>query len=348
MPVWLRRGALVLLVAGSLGVRAKADAISSSGSDWTWWALGSGSGPQSGSTPPAVTNAAAEVATPPPAPAPAPAPAATPAPAPAPAPAATTEAPMLGGTASLAATTSPSLFTTSSTPATADGFINFGSGPYPGASSIASGAPQAWYNSSEVAGLFGGQPTAQQRQDFTNTVLQRVEQTFSQSGVSVNLTTDPTVSAAHTLSVVSNSTSVPFPNSIGTTAIGGNGFSFIDQEAKASSTVDQLEWIVAHNVSHELMLAFGVPEAYDQTGKYVDSTTGSWSMMTSPAATFSPSASQAINQALAQAATESALSAAQNITAAPVPEPATVALWGAAAGLFGLRNLRARGQRPRA
>ena len=44
------------------------------------------------------------------------------------------------------------------------------------------------------------------------------------------------------------------------TQVGGNGFSFIDQIAPSAHSLDQLEWIVAHNISHELMLAFGVPE----------------------------------------------------------------------------------------
>ena len=83
------------------------------------------------------------------------------------------------------------------------------------------------------------------------------------------------------------------------TQVGGNGFSFIDQIAPSAQSLDQLEWIVAHNISHELMLAFGVPENYDTTGNFIDSKLANWAMMVNPNSTFSTDASQAINQALA-------------------------------------------------
>jgi hypothetical protein len=211
----------------------------------------------------------------------------------------------------------------------ADGFVNFGAGPYPAAGWIASGNPQPWFTSPQVAALFGGTPTAAQQASFTNTVLQLTEQAFRLSGVSVNLTTDPTVPAAHTLSVVSGSTSAPFPTAIGTTLLGQSGFSFIDQEATVSSSVGQLEQILAHNIAHELMLSFGVPEKFDQTGNYLDATNANWAMMTSPTATFSAAASQAITQAL-QAANSSGgdPSLAQYVDPQPVPEPTTIVAWG--------------------
>ena len=34
--------------------------------------------------------------------------------------------------------------------------------------------------------------------------------------------------------------------------------------------------MVAHNVCHELMLAFGVPEVYDNTGNFIDATIANW------------------------------------------------------------------------
>ena len=211
----------------------------------------------------------------------------------------------------------------------ANGFINLGSGPYPAAGMIASGNPQPWYNSPQVAALFGGMPNAQQQAAFTSTVLQLTEQAFSQSGVSVNLTTNPNAPAAHTLSVVSGSSSIPFPTSIGTTDLGGSGSSFIDQEAKVSTSVGQLEQILAHNVAHELMLAFGVPEKFDQTGNYIDATNATWSMMTNPMSTFSPAASQAINQALQGASSPVGTSSlAQYVDPQAVPEPTTVLAWG--------------------
>jgi hypothetical protein len=230
----------------------------------------------------------------------------------------------------------------------ANASINFGAGPYPDASFIASGNPQPWYTSQQVATLFGGTPTAAQQAAFTSSVLQLTEQTFSLSGISVNLTTNPAVSAAHTLSVVSGSTSIPFPTSIGTTELGGSGFSFIDQEAKVSSSVGQLEQILAHNIAHELMLAFGVPEKFDQTGNYIDATNANWAMITSPTATFSSGAAQAINQAL-QAANSSSgdASFAQYVGPQAVPEPTTILAWGL--GLLAIAaGPRLRGQRHRA
>ena len=194
---------------------------------------------------------------------------------------------------------------------------------------IASGNPQPWYDSPQVAALYGGTPNAQQQAAFTSTVLQLTEQAFSQSGVSVNLTTNPNVPAAHTLSVVSGSSSIPFPTSIGTTDLGGSGFSFIDQEAKVSTNVGQLEQILAHNVAHELMLAFGVPEKFDQTGNYIDATNATWSMMTNPMSTFSPAAAQAINQSLQGANSSVGTSSlAQYVDPQAVPEPTTVLAWG--------------------
>ena len=74
-----------------------------------------------------------------------------------------------------------------------DAFINLGTGPYPLAGSITTGNAQPWYESSQITSLFGGQPTAQQIQSFDSTILQRVEQTFSLSGVSVTLTDNPNV-----------------------------------------------------------------------------------------------------------------------------------------------------------
>jgi hypothetical protein len=230
--------------------------------------------------------------------------------------------------------------------AAAEGFLNFGTGPYPAAGWIAGGNPQPWYTSPQVAALFGGTPTAAQQAAFTSTVLQITEKTFQLSGIPVTLTSDPTVPAAHTLSVVSDSTSIPFPTAIGTTNLGGSGFSFIDLEAKAASNVGQLEQILAHNIAHELMLGFGVPEKFDQTGNYIDATNANWSMITSSTATFSPAAAQAIKQAL-QATGSSAgdTSLAQYVGPQAVPEPATLVAWG-----FGLLALvagpRLQGRRP--
>ena len=117
--------------------------------------------------------------------------------------------------------------------------------------------------------------------------MQRVQQTFQLSGISISLTENPAASALHTMSLVSNSSSAAFPGAIGTTDLGANGLSFIDPMAQAAQSVDQLEWIVAHNISHELMLAFGVGENYDQTGNYIDARNANFSMLIDPNATFS-------------------------------------------------------------
>ena len=127
------------------------------------------------------------------------------------------------------------------------------------------------------------------------------------------------------------------------TQLGHSGFSFIDKIAPSAQSLDQLEWIVAHNISHELMLAFGVPENYDQTGTYVDSRVASWSMMVSPTSTFSPSAAAALTQALASQNTsyDGQSSGAQEI--GTVPEPTTIAIWTlAGAAAFITQRVRAR------
>ncbi len=214
-------------------------------------------------------------------------------------------------------------------------FINVGGGPYPLAAAITTGGAQPWYNSTQLTSFFGGQPTAQQIQSFDNVVLQRVQQAFSQSGINVSLTENPNLAALHTVSLVSNTASSSLATAIGMTQVGSNGFSFIDQIAHSAQSLDQLESIVAHNISHELMLAFGVPENYDTTGNFIDAKVANWAMMVSPDATFSSAAAQAINQALSSqtpAAAGNLLGAQEfNPSPAPIPEPSTVAIWGLAA-----------------
>jgi hypothetical protein len=240
----------------------------------------------------------------------------------------------------------PSAATSGASSGPVDAFINLGSGPYPLQNTITTGGAQPWYNSSQITSLFGGQPTTGQIQGFDNTVLQRVQQTFSQSGVSVTLTDNPSVAALHTLSLVSNTSAASLNSAIGMTQVGSSGFSFIDHSAPSAQSLDQLEWIVAHNISHELMLAFGVPEKYDQTGNYIDSTVANWAMMVSPSATFSPAAAQAIAQALA---TQDNANSGYQLGAqalggdASVPEPTTLALWAlAGAAALVVRRIRSR------
>jgi hypothetical protein len=216
-------------------------------------------------------------------------------------------------------------------PTVYDAKLNFGSGPYPNDSLITTGGAQPWYQSQAIQGLFGGTPTSAQQASFDSTVLQRVEQTFQLSGVPIRLTDDPNASAPHTLSLVSNTSSSTVSNAIGMTMLGGSGFSFIDKIAPSASTVDQLEWIVAHNISHELMLAFNVGENYDQTGNYIDARNANWAMMTDPNATFSSAAAQALKSADFQNSFDQSQQGAQVVGAEPVPEPETILIWGLAA-----------------
>jgi hypothetical protein len=243
----------------------------------------------------------------------------------------------------MATTTAPMATATAAqvVPPVYDAFINMGNGPYPNSSAITTGGGQPWYDSSAITKLFGGTPTSSQQASFESTILQRVEQTFSLSGVPVTLTDNANAPAAHTLSLVSGTASKTLPNAIGMTELGGSGFSFLDQIAPSAQSVDQLEWIVAHNISHELMLAFGVGENYDKTGNYIDAEMANWSMITSPDATFSPDASQALlaQNFLANDDSTSTLGAQQ-----VVPEPTTLALWGLAALAAALRG-RARTRR---
>ena len=229
---------------------------------------------------------------------------------------------------------------------TFDAYVNFGTGSFANANSLTTGGPQAWYDSSKIAGLFGGQPTTQQIASFDATVLQRVQQTFALSGVPVTLTDDPNAPAAHTLSVVSNAVNPSLTNAIGMTNIGGNGFHFIDNSAPYAKNVDQLESIVAHNVAHELMLAFGVPEINDQTGHYIDSTTGQLSMFLNPNATFSPGAvKDLLAMNFLQTGQNYQVNEAQMIGgSSPVPEPASLLGW-ALGGLALAAARRARSRR---
>jgi len=309
--------ALSGLICGLLAPSAHAAPISSTSGDWWWWSPIFAGAATSNWTPDQTANSfyGTSVTTSTPtapvflsnyvpnttttvaAPTPAPAPAATPAPVPAP---------------------------------VANANLNLGSGAYPLASTITTGNAQPWYNSSQISSFFGGQPTAQQISSFDNVVMQRVEQTFQQSGVPITLSLNSTYPAAHTLSLVSNTTSNTTPGVIGMTQIGASGFSFIDQEAKAAQTLDQLEWIVAHNISHELMLSFGVGENYDQTGNYIDARNANWSMMVDPNSTFSQAAAQALQSALSSNSTgTTGIQGAQEISGngQPVPEPTTVACW---------------------
>lgn len=230
-----------------------------------------------------------------------------------------------------------------------DALVNLGEGPYASEATLTNGGARPWYESPVVKKAFGGQPNADQRAEFTQTVLGRVEQAFERSGVTnISLTANPMDSAAHSLSVVSGTEYGVNPDAIGITNMNGDGFSFIDKLSYAS-TVDELQWAVAHNVAHELMHAFGV-EHHDTSGNYLDSAVTPWEVLVDPNTVFGPDATQELLASNFQESYGSAGSslraqhvhgadcqcvAAMGISPSPVPEPASLALW-AVAGVVGL------------
>jgi hypothetical protein len=225
-----------------------------------------------------------------------------------------------------------------------DAYLNFGTSSYPEQSALTVGTAAPWYDSSAVAKAFGHTPDAQEQQSFINSVVSDVQQTFTASGLTgqnaVKLTTDPTAGALHTLSIVSGLSYAPNPNAVGITDVGANGFSFIDKFDYAT-TPDQLESAVAHNVTHELMHAFGVAVHHDQTGTYLDAATAQWSLLIDPNATLSPAAVQDIiahnigRNGSSSSATGAELIDGDEEILASVPEPATITCWGlVSAGLL--------------
>jgi hypothetical protein len=263
---------------------------------------------------------------------------------PAPAPA-TTPAPAV-----LAAFSVPAEPAYTPAPARAvDAYINMSSGPFPESGSLTNGGAQPWYVSPSAVAAFGGTPDAAQQASFVQSVVANVQQTFQNSGLDISLTADANVAARHTLSVVSGTSFPSNPNAIGITTVGGDGFSFIDKLAYAGNP-DQLAWAVAHNVAHELVHALGVGAHPDETGAYLDAATANWSMLVDPDAKFSPQAVELIRTAMSGSSLGSVVSLGlQELTGhgsvcdgtckhrggiegaqvleAPVPEPATIAVW---------------------
>jgi hypothetical protein len=262
-------------------------------------------------------------------------------------------------TSSNLATTTPSFSTNtpaySTTPpgsssTTYDAFINMTSGNFMEAAGLTTGNPQPWYDSAQVAKVFGGTPNSQQQAAFTSEVLTDVQRVYANSGIPVTLTTNPSAPSAHMISVVSNTSTPSNAQAIGITDIGANGFDFIDKLTNFN-TPDQLAQAVANNVAHELMHAFGVAVHYDQTGTHIDSAIASTALLTNPNATFSPQATQALLGLNFQNSTYNSLTGFQSstprqidgdevIAPQPIPEPATLALWGAALSGLALNRIR--------
>lgn len=242
-----------------------------------------------------------------------------------------------------------------------------GTGPYPFTESLTTGNARPWYESPVAQRLFGGVPGTSQIQSFSELVLDRVQNAYSRSGVSdLRLTLDPNAGAPRALSVVSNTRYGPIPQAAGVALSGFSGFSFIDVFSDARS-VDELGWLVAHNVAHELMHTFGV-DHYDTTGGFLDSGITNWSTMLDPEATFSASAVADLNardfsqvghatrfapasgqrigdvgdfqwscrhcQTLALAQQLGGPDGTTSASVAPVPEPASLVSWGVLVGLF--------------
>jgi hypothetical protein len=218
-----------------------------------------------------------------------------------------------------------------------DAYLNFGTSSYPEQSALTVGTAQPWYDSPAVTKAFGHMPDPGEQQSFISSVVSDVQHTFSASGLTgqnaVQVTTDPSTGALHTLSVVSGLSYGPNPGAIGITDVGANGFGFIDKLAYAT-TPDQLEWAVAHNLTHELMHAFGVAVHHDQTGEYLDAATANWSLLIDPNATLSPAAVADIlahnegRTGLGPLAVGSQQLDGDQEVLTPVPEPASIAAWG--------------------
>ena len=228
------------------------------------------------------------------------------------------------------------------TSTTADAFINFGSGPYPEASTLTTGSPQAFFNSPAFTHLFGPSgPTSSDITNFENEVIATIQKTYNGAGLAISLTTDPKALAAHTMSVVSGASWVGNANAIGITDVGHDGFSFIDKFTAATS-VDQLAVAIGHNLSHELMHAFGIADHPEQSGPFVDAAASTFQTLADPSTTFSPIASHLLSTLNFDAVGQSVLSSNQNVDGnqilladpSPVPEPSTVVLWGMVGGLF--------------
>jgi hypothetical protein len=226
-----------------------------------------------------------------------------------------------------------------------DALIRMDSGPFVTSSYLVSGTPQAWYQSPVVQKVYGGTPNADQQRTFEQAILNKVQQTYNNSGVPVNLTTDPNANANKTISVVSGASFGQNRDVAGITEINGSGYSFIDKLDNVNNLND-LEWAVARNVAHELMHSFGV-EHHDTTGQYLDSAVANWEMLLDPNTKFSQAA---VNDLLTNISNPSGSGdqpdaygflgqhisecschrnyQAQLLSPQPVPEPATVIVWG--------------------
>lgn len=223
-----------------------------------------------------------------------------------------------------------------------DALINMGTGPYSMSDQLLTGTPQSWYQSPVVQSIYGGVPSADQQKRFEQEVLQKVQQTYAQSGINVNLTLDPNANAARTISVVSGASFDSIKDAAGITYDNSNGFSFIDK-LNGAKNLNELEWAVAHTVAHELMHSFGV-DHHDSSGEFLDGAIANWDLLLDPNTKFSSAAVSDIQYNLSAGLSNNNNSAvfgylshtihqaeALILAPPPVPEPATVAIWVAGA-----------------
>jgi len=233
-----------------------------------------------------------------------------------------------------------------------DAFINFGTAPYADQAMLTTGTAQSWTLSPALTNAYGRTPTTDELNTFSQTVLARVESTFADSGLAIRATTDPTASASHTLSVVSGLSAVTNPDAIGVARLGYNGFDFIDKLGYASSP-DELQWAVARNVAHELMHTFGGSHNTTPEGNNLDASRSDWSVLVDPNTKFSAASVAEMRKNIREGGLFAKYGImadidhqdihidGQELSVQPVPEPATIALWGMAAGiaLFARRKI---------
>jgi hypothetical protein len=239
---------------------------------------------------------------------------------------------------------------TAAPPTRDDAFINFGSGPYPEASKLIAGTPLPFFDSPVFTHFFGPNgPAPSDIANFEQEVLSTIKSTYNNAGLPITLTDNPATPAAHTISVVSGASYSGSPSAIGITDVGNNGFSFIDK-LSGTQNVDQLATAVGHNISHELMHAFGIANHPEQTGPYVDAASSTLQTLSDPSTGFSPAAASLLSTLNFQAVGTSVLAGAQLKVdgdqiliggATAVPEPSTVAIWALVGSLIIVHRLKA-------
>lgn len=241
-------------------------------------------------------------------------------------------------------------------PATSyDAFINFGAVAYADQAMLLTGTPQNWTTSPALLNAYGHAPSGTELATFSQGVLAKVESTFACSGLAITATLDPNAKADHMLSVVSGASASFNPDAVGVTRVGHNGFDFIDKLGYATSP-EELEWAVAHNVAHELMHAFGGNHHTTPEANNLDAAVSDWSVLVDPNTKFSSASVAemtnniryggllALNGPGGEELGLNFNADGQEITGQPVPEPATIALWGIAAGVAGLVRYRRTGR----